>query len=143
MQLWQLGCSLERLRETGGQVLGWPPLSQPPAAPQHCLAHPPLPLPHLLAAGNALVYECIRTLTTIQPTPVLLTGAVESVSRFLAARENNLKYAGIDALTRLVRIDPTHAQVGRGGAGRCGLGRRRCCAVLCVGVADVLTVSVV
>jgi hypothetical protein len=46
---------------------------------------------------------------------VLLTGAVESVSRFLAARENNLKYAGIDALTRLVRIDPKHAQVGGAG----------------------------
>ncbi|KAL4452296.1 hypothetical protein ABPG75_007958 [Micractinium tetrahymenae] len=60
--------------------------------------------------GNALVYECIRTLTTIVPTPVLVSGAVESVSRFLASRENNLKYAGIDALTRLVEIDPKHAQ---------------------------------
>jgi AP-4 complex subunit epsilon-1 len=57
------------------------------------------------------VYECIRTLTTIHPSPVLMAGAAESVSRFLGARENNLKYAGIDALTRLVRIDPKYAQV--------------------------------
>ncbi|EFN54810.1 hypothetical protein CHLNCDRAFT_35777 [Chlorella variabilis] len=33
--------------------------------------------------GNALVYECIKTLTTIQPSPALVAGAVESVSRFL------------------------------------------------------------
>ena len=87
------------------------------ALPTPCRPLPPAtaacPTCHdLPPAGNALVYECIRTLTTIQPTPVLVTGAVESVSRFLAARENNLKYAGIDALTRLVRIDPKHAQVG-------------------------------
>ena len=70
-------------------------------------ARPPLPHP----PGNAIVYECIRTLTAIHPNPVLVGGAAESVARFLGARENNLRYAGIDALTRLVRIDPKYAQV--------------------------------
>jgi AP-4 complex subunit epsilon-1 len=67
------------------------------------------------------VYECIKTVTAIHPSPALLAGAVESVARFLGARENNLKYAGIDALARLVRIDPKHAQVGPGGGWRGGL----------------------
>jgi hypothetical protein len=61
---------------------------------------------------------------------VLVAGAAESVSRFLGARENNLKYAGIDALTRLVLIDPKHAQV-------CALARRWrcvCTALMCGGV---------
>lgn len=78
----------------------------PPAGPG------PLPSLHLCRchpAGNALVYECIKTLTAIHPSPALVAGAVESVSRFLAARDNNLRYAGIDALTRLVRLDPKHA----------------------------------
>ena len=48
------------------------------------------------------------------------------MSRFLGVRENNLKYAGIDALTRLVRIDPKHAQVGgRGWGGWRGAGEGR------------------
>ena len=43
------------------------------------------------------------------PIPSLLQ-ALQSVGRFLGARENNLRYAGIDTLTRLVRIDPAYAQ---------------------------------
>lgn len=84
------------------------------APPQLVFGHAPNPpnCPPTHPPGNALVYECIRTLTRIVPTPVLVNGAVESVSRLLASRENNLKYAGIDALTRLVEVDPKHAQAG-------------------------------
>jgi AP-4 complex subunit epsilon-1 len=60
--------------------------------------------------GNALLYECVKAAAAIHPSPVLIAGAMESVTRFLASRENNLRYAGIDALTRLVHIDPKHAQ---------------------------------
>ena len=78
-----------------------------PLPPTACL---PRPCPRL-PSGNAIVYECIRTLTAIHPNAVLVGSAAESVARFLGARENNLRYAGIDALTRLVRIDPKYAQV--------------------------------
>lgn len=62
------------------------------------------------ASGNALVYECMRTATTIHPSEDLLSMAIEGVSRFLKAKENNLKYAGIDILSRLVGGDPGRVQ---------------------------------
>ena len=90
--------------------------------------HPPcLTHTHARTAGNALVFECVCTITAIHPTAVLLAGAAESVARFLGARENNLRYAGIDALTRLVEIDPKHAQVGLRQLPAC-LALRRLCA---------------
>lgn len=57
------------------------------------------------------MYECIRTLTAIHPSPPLVAGAAEAVGRLLGAREANLRYAGVDALARLVDLDPQHAQV--------------------------------
>jgi AP-4 complex subunit epsilon-1 len=47
-----------------------------------------------LPAGNALVYECLKTIATIYPSPILIQQSLDTVARFLAARENNLKYAG-------------------------------------------------
>lgn len=47
-----------------------------------------------MPAGNALVYECMKCIATIHPNPVLVAQTLETVARFLAARENNLKYAG-------------------------------------------------
>ena len=55
------------------------------------------------------MYECLRTIAAIWPNPGLVTSALESMARFLSARENNLRYAGIDALARLVRVDARHA----------------------------------
>lgn len=43
-------------------------------------------------ASNAIVYECIRCITTIYPNPVLLDAAGASISRFLSSRNQNLKY---------------------------------------------------
>lgn len=56
-------------------------------------------------AGNALVYECMRTATAIYPNDTLLSMVVQTVPRFLASKENNLRFAGIDVLSRIVDGD--------------------------------------
>ncbi len=37
----------------------------------------------------------MKTIATIYPNPILITQTLETVARFLSARENNLKYAGM------------------------------------------------
>lgn len=63
--------------------------------------------------GNALIYECVRTMTTIYPNPVLLAAAAEAVAAFLRSTSHNLRYVGIDALAGIVKINPQYAQVRR------------------------------
>mmetsp|Transcript_32614 Transcript_32614/g.72040 ORF Transcript_32614/g.72040 Transcript_32614/m.72040 type:complete len:1058 (+) Transcript_32614:132-3305(+) len=60
--------------------------------------------------GNALIYECVRTITTIYPNPQLLAAAAESISTFLRSTSHNLRYVGIDALAGIVQINPQYAQ---------------------------------
>ena len=48
----------------------------------HLVHLPSSPLP----PGNALVYECVKAVAAIHPSPVLIAGAMESVTRFLASR---------------------------------------------------------
>ncbi|KAK9837092.1 hypothetical protein WJX81_002406 [Elliptochloris bilobata] len=59
--------------------------------------------------GNAIVYECVRTIAAIFPNPALLQSAAEMVSGFVKASSHNLKYCGIDALARVVRINAKYA----------------------------------
>ncbi|GAX83960.1 hypothetical protein CEUSTIGMA_g11384.t1 [Chlamydomonas eustigma] len=60
--------------------------------------------------GSAIVYECVRTITTIYPNPQLLAMAAESVSAFLKSPSHNLRYVGIDALAGIVKINSQYAQ---------------------------------
>eukprot|EP00760_Papus_ankaliazontas_P036666 PhM_4_TR8376/c0_g1_i1/m.65993/K12400/AP4E1; AP-4 complex subunit epsilon-1 len=62
-----------------------------------------------LNIGNAVIYEAIRTTTSIVPHPELLESAAEHVGKFLASTSANLKYLGITALSNIVTIDPRHA----------------------------------
>ena len=59
--------------------------------------------------GNAIVYECVRTAASIYPSPVLLEHCAGVVSRFVKSSNNNLKYAGLDALSCIVNINPNYA----------------------------------
>jgi AP-4 complex subunit epsilon-1 len=59
--------------------------------------------------GNALALECVRTAAAIHPSPQLLALAQASAGRLLAARDNNQRYAGVDALARLVAGDAGRA----------------------------------
>lgn len=60
--------------------------------------------------GNALIYECISTITSIHPNTKLLESAAEQTSRFLKNESHNLKYMGIDALGRIIKINPDFAE---------------------------------
>lgn len=60
-------------------------------------------------AGYAIVYECVRTITTIYPNTTLLDEAAKSISRFLASDNNNLKYLGITGLAQVVEQHPKYA----------------------------------
>lgn len=60
--------------------------------------------------GNAILYECICCISSIQPSPKLLETAADSIAKFLKSDSHNLKYMGIDALGRLIRISPDIAE---------------------------------
>ncbi|XP_077212297.1 AP-4 complex subunit epsilon-like [Tasmannia lanceolata] len=60
--------------------------------------------------GNAVLYECICCVSSIYPNPKLLDAAAEVTSRFLKSESHNLKYLGIDALGRLIKINPDIAE---------------------------------
>ncbi|XP_077229897.1 AP-4 complex subunit epsilon-like isoform X2 [Tasmannia lanceolata] len=60
--------------------------------------------------GNAVLYECICCVSSIYSNPKLLNAAAEVTSRFLKSESHNLKYMGIDALGRLIRINPDIAE---------------------------------
>lgn len=58
--------------------------------------------------GSAIVYETVRTLTTVYPTSSLLQIAATSISRFLASSNRNLKYVGITGLSQIVQVEASH-----------------------------------
>ncbi|CAH1453328.1 unnamed protein product [Lactuca virosa] len=60
--------------------------------------------------GNAILYECICCISSIQPSPKLLETAADAIAKFLKSDSHNLKYMGIDALGRLIRISPDIAE---------------------------------
>lgn len=60
--------------------------------------------------GNAIIYECICTITSIYPNTKLLESAAEHTSKFLKNENHNLKYMGIDALGRIIKINPDFAE---------------------------------
>ncbi|KAF5815696.1 putative adaptor protein complex AP-4, epsilon subunit [Helianthus annuus] len=60
--------------------------------------------------GNAILYECICCISSIQPSPKLLETAADAIANFLKSDSHNLKYMGIDALGRLIQISPDIAE---------------------------------
>ncbi|KAL6985573.1 hypothetical protein U1Q18_018949 [Sarracenia purpurea var. burkii] len=60
--------------------------------------------------GNAVLYECICCASSIHPNPKLLEAAADAISKFLKSDSHNLKYMGIDALGRLIKISPEIAE---------------------------------
>ena len=60
--------------------------------------------------GNAIVYECVKTVTDLYPNPTLLAACADIVSHFLKQPNNNLRYIGIDALAHIVKINSKFAQ---------------------------------
>lgn len=60
--------------------------------------------------GNAVLYECICCVSCIYPNTKLLEAAAEAISKCLKSDSHNLKYMGIDALGRLIKINPDIAE---------------------------------
>ncbi|KAI3787172.1 hypothetical protein L1987_41437 [Smallanthus sonchifolius] len=66
--------------------------------------------------GNAVLYECICCVSSIHHNPKLFGAAADAIAKFLkvylsfASDIHNLKYLGIDALGRLIRISPEIAE---------------------------------
>ncbi|XP_059642247.1 AP-4 complex subunit epsilon [Cornus florida] len=60
--------------------------------------------------GNAVLYECICCVSSINPNPKLLEAAADAISKFLKSDSHNLRYMGIDALGRLIKISPEIAE---------------------------------
>nr|XP_016507424.1 PREDICTED: AP-4 complex subunit epsilon-like [Nicotiana tabacum] len=60
--------------------------------------------------GNAILYECICCVSSIHPNPKVLESAAEAVAKFLKNDSHNLKYLGIDALGRLIKISAEIAE---------------------------------
>ncbi|KAL6556481.1 hypothetical protein OROGR_005769 [Orobanche gracilis] len=60
--------------------------------------------------GNAILYECVRCVSFLHPNPKLLEAAADAISKFLKSDSHNLKYLGIDALSRLIKISPEIAE---------------------------------
>lgn len=67
-----------------------------------------------LNIGHAVVFEAINTITSIYPVPSLIELAADAISKFLASNSSNLRYLGITALSRIVKIDRKYAQEHQG-----------------------------
>ncbi|KAF8821991.1 adapter-related protein [Cardiosporidium cionae] len=61
------------------------------------------------AAGYAILYECVKTISTIYPSHSLLEQAAASISRFILSGNNNLKYVGVTGLAIIVQVNPSYA----------------------------------
>lgn len=53
-------------------------------------------------AGNAILFECMKTATIIVPSDALYSIALDTAAMFLNSADNNLKCAGIEILSRIV-----------------------------------------
>lgn len=59
--------------------------------------------------GYALVYQCLKTITTIHPSQSLIETATTTISRFISSQSHNLKYIGITGLAQIVKLNPKYA----------------------------------
>ncbi|CAK9005519.1 AP-4 complex subunit epsilon (AP-4 adaptor complex subunit epsilon) (Adaptor-related protein complex 4 subunit epsilon) (Epsilon subunit of AP-4) (Epsilon-adaptin) [Durusdinium trenchii] len=59
--------------------------------------------------GYAIIYECVRTVTTIYPNEHLLDAAAASIAKFIQSDSHNLKYLGVTGLAAIVRDHPRYA----------------------------------
>lgn len=55
--------------------------------------------------GNAILYECVKTITYISKEPGLLVLAVNILGKFLQNNDNNIRYVGLCTLQKLLKKD--------------------------------------
>ncbi len=59
--------------------------------------------------GLAVIHECLLTVARIEPHDALLQHVANCVSRFLSARNLNLRYLGLKVLVEIVAVHPRYA----------------------------------
>jgi AP-4 complex subunit epsilon-1 len=57
---------------------------------------------------STVLYESIRTVTSIRASAALLESAARSIGEFIHLRNHNLKYLGIKALAAIVKVSNAH-----------------------------------
>lgn len=62
------------------------------------------------SAGNAILYECVRTIMAVESIGGLRVLAVNTLGRFLAHRDNNIRYVALNTLARVVAVDAQAVQ---------------------------------
>ncbi|KAF5788380.1 putative clathrin/coatomer adaptor, adaptin-like, armadillo-like helical [Helianthus annuus] len=61
-------------------------------------------------AGNAILYECVETIMSIEDVSGLRVLAINILGRFLSNRDNNIKYVALNMLMKAVSIDDQAVQ---------------------------------
>ncbi|XP_024366847.1 AP-1 complex subunit gamma-2 isoform X2 [Physcomitrium patens] len=61
-------------------------------------------------AGNAILYECVQTIMAIEAIAGLRVLAINILGRFLANRDNNIRYVALNTLVKVVSIDTQAVQ---------------------------------
>jgi len=61
-------------------------------------------------AGNAVLYECVQTIMGVESIGGLRVLAINILGRFLANRDNNIRYVALNMLAKVVAVDTKAVQ---------------------------------
>ncbi|KAL0421337.1 UNVERIFIED_CONTAM: AP-1 complex subunit gamma-2 [Sesamum latifolium] len=61
-------------------------------------------------AGNAILYECVATILSIEDNGGLRVLAVNILGRFLSSRDNNIRYVALNMLMKAIALDSQAVQ---------------------------------
>lgn len=56
-------------------------------------------------AGNAILYEAVNTIMGVESISGLRLMAVNILGKFLANRDNNIRYVALNTLSKVVAVD--------------------------------------